>query len=44
MSDMAYQDGGSHAPPVGGVRIYPPAPVCTCLLQQVLVVFSKLMV
>ncbi|KAE8747698.1 hypothetical protein FOCC_FOCC005522 [Frankliniella occidentalis] len=26
MSDMAYQDGGSHAPPVGGVRIYPPAP------------------
>lgn len=28
MSDMAYPDGGSHAPPVGGVRIYPPAPVC----------------
>lgn len=27
MSDMAYPDG-THAPPVGGVRIYPPAPVC----------------
>lgn len=25
MSDMAYPDG-THAPPVGGVRIYPPAP------------------
>ncbi|KAJ1519856.1 hypothetical protein ONE63_004098 [Megalurothrips usitatus] len=26
LSDMPYSDGGTHAPPVGGVRIYPPAP------------------
>jgi hypothetical protein len=27
MADMSYPEGGTHAPPPGGVRIYPPAPV-----------------
>ncbi|KAG8227326.1 hypothetical protein J437_LFUL006767 [Ladona fulva] len=26
MADMSYPEGGSHAPPPGGVRIYPPPP------------------
>lgn len=26
MADMSYPEGGTHAPPPGGVRIYPPAP------------------
>jgi hypothetical protein len=27
MADMSYPEGGTHAPPPGGVRAYPPAPV-----------------
>ncbi|XP_069693352.1 splicing regulator ARVCF isoform X6 [Periplaneta americana] len=27
MADMSYPEGGTHAPPPGGVRAYPPAPL-----------------
>lgn len=27
MADMSYPEGGTHAPPPGGVRIYPSVPV-----------------
>lgn len=27
MADMSYPEGGTHAPPTGGVRAYPPAPL-----------------
>lgn len=30
MADMSYPEGSTHAPPPGGVRIYPPAPVSIC--------------
>lgn len=32
MADMSYPEGTAHAPPPGGVRIYPPAPVSIFLV------------